>query len=151
MVITLYRQELLGDLRKKSHEEVSNIVDVEARYRAEAGTEKMDDILRCVEEGVGRRRRRCWRYLRPEYTESTDDVVVSPDEYRIELVLSERRALGKAEPLAKVMHSFVVDYALSKFYSDVAQQELSNKHSLLAEDDGREIDELLYTKVPPRI
>lgn len=151
MVITLYRQELIGDLRKKSHGEVSNIVDVEARYRAEAGAEKMDDILRCVEEGVGRLRRCCLRYLKPGYTEQVDDVVVSPDEYRIELVLSERRALGKAEPLKTTMHAFVVEYALSKFYSDVAQQELSNKHSLLALDEERVLTELLYTKLPPRL
>lgn len=151
MVITLYKQELLNDLRTKSHYEVANIPDVEARYRAEAGTEKMEDVLRCIEEGVSRLRHRCWRYLSEELSGAADDALFSPQEYRIGLTLSERRAVGKEKPFTEAMHTFVVEYALSKFYSDVAQQELSNKHSVLAMEAGDRIDNLLYTKLPPRI
>ncbi|MBR5660599.1 MAG: hypothetical protein IKW99_03520 [Bacteroidales bacterium] len=47
------------------------------------------------------------------------------------------------------MSSLVVHYALSRFYSNVSQPDLSNKHSLMAIDAGNEIDNLLYSKLPP--
>lgn len=151
MVITLYSQEILNDLRSKSHYEVANITDVEARYRVEAGGEKMDEIVRCINEGVARLRHRCWRFLKDDWKETSDNVVTLPDAFTIELVLTERRAVGKAEPLTEAMHTLVVEYALSKFYSDMAQQDLSNKHGLLAVDAGNRIEELLYSKLPPRL
>lgn len=152
MVITLYKQEILNDLRTKSHYEVSNLIlDAEARYRVEAGAEKQEDILRCIDEGHSRLLHRCWRYLSEVLVEEGDNVLYSPQEYRVSLVLSERRAVGKEKPLSEAMHTFVVEYALSKFYSDVSQQELSNKHSVLAMEAGDRIDNLLYTKLPPRV
>lgn len=151
MVITLYKQELLNDIREKSHLEVANIPDAEARYRAEAGTEKVEDIYRCVWEALSRLYHRCWRFLNDDFSKRADNVAWLPDEIQVELVLSERRAIGKANPLKAAMHSFVVEYSLSKFYSDVAQQELSNKHSVLALEAGDRIDNLLFTKLPPRV
>lgn len=151
MVIELYTQELLNDIRTKSHQEVAGIEDVEARYRAEAGSEKMGDICRCLGEGVGKLRHRCIRFLREEITEVSDNLTTLPEKIVVDLALSERRAIGKGEPLRMAMHSLVVEYTLSKFYSDVSQMELSNKHSAQALDADRQIDELLYSKVPPRV
>ena len=150
MVIELYTQEILDDIRMKSHQEVAAIEDVEARYRAEAGTEKMEDITRCLGEGVGALRHRCIRFLKEEITEISDNLSSLPEKVTLDLSLSERRAIGKSEPLTKAAHSLVVEYALSKFYSDVSQMELSNKHSALALIAGNEIDDLLYSKLPPR-
>jgi hypothetical protein len=150
MVIELYTQELLNDIRTKSHQEVAGIEDVEARYRAEAGSEKIEDITRCLGEGLGAVRHRCIRFLKEEITEHSDNLSYLPEKVTFDLALSERRAIGKNEPLTRAMHSLVVEYALSKFYSDVSQMELSNKHSALAINAGNEIDDLLYTKLPPR-
>lgn len=151
MVIKLYTQELLKDIRTKSHQEVAGIEDVEARYRAEAGSEKMEDIVRCVGEGIGKLRHRCIRFLREEITEISDNLSALPDEIIVDLSLSERRAIGKSDPLKTAMHSLIVEYSLAKFYSDVNQIDLSNKHSAQALDADRQIDELLYSKVPPRV
>jgi len=150
MVIELYTQELLNDLRMKSHQEVSGIEDVEARYRVEAGSEKLEDITRCLGEGIGALRHRCIRFMKEEITEISDNTSSLPDKIVFDLSLSERRAIGKSEPLTKAMHTLVVEYSLSKFYSDVNQMELSNKHSALALGAGATIDDLLYTKMPPR-
>ena len=152
MVITLYTAELINDLRTKSHYEASNFIpDVEARYRAEAGAEKREDLSRCISEGFDRLRHRCWRFLKDEYIQQADNTISLPDQVDIELTLTERRAVNKALPLKEAFHTFVIEYALSKFYSDVHVPDLSNKHSLLAIDAGNRIDELLFTKLPPRV
>ena len=53
MLIVLSVEELMRDIKKKSHREVEErIADVEARYRAEAGTEKEDEITRCMGEAA---------------------------------------------------------------------------------------------------
>jgi len=150
MVIELYTQEILNDLRSKSHYEVSQITDAEARYKVEAGSEKMDEVTRCISEAASRLHGRCRRFLKEFLSRNMDNTVFFPDKYVVNLVLSERRGLNK-ESIAEAMHTFLVEYALSKFYVSMSQQELSNKHSLLAVDAGNLIDELLYTKLPPRV
>lgn len=150
MVIELHKQEILNDLRSKSHYEVSQIDDAEARYKVEAGTEKMDEVNRCISEAASRLNGRCRRFLRDYQPSYVVDAVFSPDSFVIDLAISERRAINK-ESIAEAMHTFVVEYALSKFYVSMSQQELSNKHSLLAVDAGNLIDELLYTKLPPLV
>ena len=151
MVIELYSQEIWNDIRSKSHYEVANVTDAETRYRIEAGSEKKDEIIRCINEGVSRLYHRCWRYLKEDWKEYADNTTSLPDVFPVELVLAERRAIGKAEPLKEAMHTFVVEYALSKFYSDMAMQDISNKHSMLALDAEKRIEDLLYKKLPPRI
>lgn len=152
MVITLYEQELYNDFRSKSHYEVAEITDAEARYRAEAGTEKQGEIVRCIRDGIAQARHRCLRFLDETITPEADDSYATDDvEYVFSFPVSERRAIGKAEPLAAALHNFVVHYAMSKFYSSVSQMELSNKHSLQAVENGTDIDRLLYTKQPPRV
>lgn len=151
MVITLYVSNIISQMRAISHREVSAIDDAEARYRAEAGTEKMDDIRHCVDDAYKRLLGRCSRFLKDSYTTATSDNIGIPESYVIELSLSERRAINKADPLEEAMHNFVVEYALSKFYSNVSQGDLSNKHSLAALDAGNNLETLLYTKQPPRV
>lgn len=151
MVIELYDDVLVKDMKTKSHYEVSEIPDAEARYRAEAGTEKEGEIHKCINEGASRLMHRCLRFLRNYYVDKRDNEEDPKTAYTYDFVLSERRSLGKAEPLAEAMNTFVVEYALSKFYATVSQGDLSNKHSLLAVDAGNRIDELLYYKLPPRV
>lgn len=148
MVIELHTQEIVKDLRAKSHYDVAQIADVEARYRAEAGTEKRDEVIRCIAEGLSRLQHRCRRFLGESLPVAIDNTVNLPETLLLDLAVSERRAVNK-EPLSQAMHVFVVEYALSKFYTDMALQELSNKHSILAVDAGNLIDEMLYSKLPP--
>ena len=150
MVITLYSNEIKNSLLLTSHREVSVIEDAEARYRVEAGTEKLEEIYRCIWEAFARLSARCSRWLSAHYESTRDNVMDVPDKFTFDFVLSERRAINH-DSLIEPMHTFMVEYALSKFYSMVSQGELSNKHSLLALDAGNLIDQILYTKQPPRV
>ena len=150
MLITLSVEEILKDIKKKSHREVEErIPDVEARYRAEAGTEKEDEITRCMVEAASALSHRLHRYLRTWYQDEVDNQLAIPEAFVYDLSLSERRSEGKAQPLADFMHNFVVHLTLSRFYSTVSQQELSNIHSQLALDTAGMLEELIYTKKPP--
>ena len=151
MTIQLYTEPVILEVRQKSHLEVQNIADPEARYNARAGMDKIEEVHRCVSEGFSQLRRRCLRFLHDDYTTYAADVDIDfPESFVYDFDLSERRMIGKAEPLKDAMHSLVVHYALSKFYSTVSQADLSNKNSLLALEAGNQLDELLYTKLPPR-
>lgn len=149
MVIELYTEELRNRLKATSHYEVAEIADPEARYRAEAGSEKDDEINVCLVAAIARLQGRLRQYLKHRYDTSSDNLIGLPDVYSFDLVLSERRAVNKAEALAEAMNTFVVEYALSRFYSTVSQGELSNKHSLLAVDSANLLDDLLHSKLPP--
>ena len=151
MVISLYAEELVKSLRAISHREVAAIEDPDARYRAEAGSEKLPEIYRCIWYAFARLSARCSRWLKATYQHQRDNVMDVPTQFDFEFVLSERRSINTSEPLLNEMHTFMVEYALSKFYSIVNQGELSNKHSLLAIEAGNNIDQILYTKQPPRV
>lgn len=151
MTIELYTTPILNEIRQKSHLEVQDIQDPAQRYNARAGLDKEEEIYRCFIEGMAQARHKCLRFLREQYVESADDAPVYADSTVFEFAFSERRALNKAEPLTSALHSLVVQYALAKFYSTVNQVELSNKHSLLAVEAGNKIDDLLYSKQPPRV
>jgi len=151
MVITLNVEEIVSQLRAISHREVAAIEDPDARYRAEAGSEKLTEIYQCVWEAFARLSARCSRWLKATYQHTRDNVRDVPTAFTFEFVLSERRSINNTEPLMNEMHTFMVEYALSKFYSIVSQGELSNNHSLLAIEAGNNIDQILYTKQPPRV
>lgn len=150
MLITLSVAEIMRDIKKKSHREVEEkIPDVEARYRAEAGTEKEDEITRCMVEAASALSHRMHRYLRTWYQDEVDNQLAIPEAFVYDLSFSERRAEGKAQPLTDYMHNFIVHLTLSRFYSTVSQQELSNIHSQLALDTAGLLDDMIYTKKPP--
>lgn len=149
MILSLSIPVLLKDIKQKSHYEVSNITDAEARYRAQAGTEKEDEIYRSMVEVASSLKHRLRRYLDESYQEEADDQVAIPDSFIYCLSVSDRRADNLLQPLTDAAHNYVVHYTLSKFYSSVSQGELSNKHSKETADAAKTIDELIYTKQPP--
>ena len=150
MTITLYFNDILAAVKAISHSEVEAISDADARYRAEAGGEK-DFLLRdCISSAKSKLKHRCLRFLDNDYTEAAGAEDVEVTYVFVFDMNAGRRANGKADILAKAMHNFIVEYALSKFYSDVSQPDLSNKHSLAAVEIGNSIDEMLYTKLPPQ-
>lgn len=148
MVIELYVSNLYNQIRAISHREVAEIPDVEARYRAEAGSEKQDDINHCIMDAAAKLEGRCARWLQESIINYADNTHSVPQSFYYEFSLSERRAVNK-DSLANAMNNFLLEYALSKFYSIVSQVELSNKHSLLALSEGKTLDEMLFTKHPP--
>lgn len=149
MNVTFYVESIVNKMRSISHWEVQEIADVEARYRAEAGSEKLNELYLCVDDAVGRLRGRTFRWMKYDYKKEMDNMQNIPLLYKFEFMLSERRTLNKIDALEEAMNTFIVEYALSKYYSLVSQTELSNKHSLLAVDSANALDELLYAKRPP--
>jgi len=151
MTIELNIETMLLALRQKSHLEVQDIADVVARDNARAGLDKIDEINRNIKDGIAQVSRRCWRFLKDDramVAVNTDDM---PQTVAFDLRLSERRGTNKAEPLAAAMQSLIIEYALAEFYVTVNHSELSKVHSLAAMDAGNMIEELLYTKKPPRV
>ncbi len=151
MVITLYTENLVLDVRSMSHHETAEIPDVEARYRAEAGSDKLPLIYKGIAEGVAGVRSACARFLKPEYREEADNARETPETYVFDFAISERRAINKAAPLTNAMCRYITHRALSSFYNDVLQGELANKHDALAAKAGDEIVNMIYSKVPPRV
>lgn len=152
MEITLHSKKIKEAILKISHDEVAGIEDADARYRAEAGTEKKYEILNAIREALRRLDKKLARWLVEEYDPNGNNILEElPEAFVYNFNFSERRAIGKTEALTIAMHTFIVEYSLMKFYSNVSQGELSNKHGLLAVDAGNELEELLFTKNPPRL
>lgn len=151
MVIELQAALLLARLKAISHKEVAEIPDVEARYRAEAGTEKESELKQDIGDAAAMLSHRVSRYLKRTYARNLDYVTNWPDAYVYEFEMSERRLANKGEALTVSMANFVLHYALSVFYSNVSQVDLSNKHSLLTQAAETEIEKLIYTKLPPSV
>ncbi len=149
MKIYLDVDELLFDMRNKSHQDTADISDVEARYRVEAGTHKTEELRRCLLEVSSTLTRRVSRYLVDYYRQLADNNLHLPETLVYDFDFSERRMINKAQPLSDAMHAFIVHYALAKYYATVNHTELSNKHSTLTQDASAALDEIIYTKRPP--
>ena len=151
MNITIYTAPIFTEIRQKSHLEVQDIKDVEARDNARAGVTKTEEINRCILEGMGQLERLCLRFLRETIVDETDDGTAMPQSYTFDFNFAERRAANKAEPLVSVMHSFVVQHALAQYYNTVNQVDMAGKHTALAQQYGAQITDMLYHKQPPRV
>ena len=151
MTITLFTSPIFDEVRQKSHLNVQDIKDAESRDNARAGVEHTVELRRCISDGFAQLSRRCLRFLDDDISLVYGDEPSWPESYVYSFAFGERRAINKAEPLTAVMHAFVVQYALSKWYSTVSQSEQSNKYSLEAIESGNQIDALLYHKQAPRV
>lgn len=150
MEIIINIDEILFDIRNKSHEECSAaIADAEARFRAEAGNHKNEELYRSLRSVHAALQRRVVRFLRNSHEKTGANDMYIPTSFVYEFEMSERRAQGKVQALADAMHDYLVHYTLAKFYATVTQGELSNKHSLLTGECEAEIMAILYDKMPP--
>lgn len=151
MTINIDTAPIVLEVRQKSHLNVQDIPDAQARYNGRAGLEKMPEITNCILDAFAQLTRRCTRFLDEVITAEGDDSRVLPQTYTYVFAFAERRAINKLEPMTGVMHDFVVAYALSKWYSTTNKTDLSNQYSLQAIDYGNQLDELLYHKQAPRV
>lgn len=152
MNIGLLTNELLTDIRNKSHEECANTIsDVEARYRTEAGNHKNEEVYRCMLEAASTLSHIVGRYLNDTAGFEADDSANIPDAFVYDLNFSERRMQGKAQAMADAMHSYIVHYTLSRYYITVAAPDLAKTHTELATAAATLVQRLMYTKKPPLI
>lgn len=149
MRIELSKNELLFDIQNKSHSEVSVIADAEARYKVEAGTEKIAEIERDLITAMSTLYTQIGRYLRTNHAPYADNGAGLPDTLIYDFIFSERRLDGKMQPLTDAIHAYLVDCTLGIFYSSVGHVEFQKKHAEQAATDARLVETLIYTKKPP--
>lgn len=151
MTVTIQTSELLFDIRNKSHLEVASIENLDRRYAAEAGTEKTEEILRCIIEAEARIRLMCERFLE-KVTEGeaiSDLPSIVPESYTYQFVSNARRQDCRAEITANTIHSAIVNLALSTFYVSVSQMEMAKTHDALATSRVQLLEKMLFEKLPP--
>ena len=149
MKITLIVEELLKDMRQRSHQDVQGM-EPDVQYRTEAGSDKNEQLKREIVTVSSSLTRMLNRWLAEDYDASADNMPGVAEELVWNLNMSERRMSGKVQPLTDACHDYMVHYVLSRYYKSVNAGELSNTHSLLIADAAKEIEELLYSKKPPR-
>lgn len=149
MAITIKYSEVLFDLQNKNREEVRSIEEPQARYLAEAGSDKIDEVARCIQEAITNVTAMFLRFTSAKENEGASDMLRNPDNVLLEFNVSERRGAGKDEMIADALHSLIVNLSLSKFYSTINQTELMAKRDKLAKSDAAVLNKLLYEKLPP--
>lgn len=150
MTITIIIEELLKDIRERSHLDVQGM-EPDVQYRTEAGSDKNEQLKREIVIVSSALTRMLQRYLTHDDTGTADDTLDGRvgEQLVWNLNVSERRASNLAQPLTDACHDYLVHYALSRYYKSAAADELSNTHSLLTADASNEITALLYSKTPP--
>lgn len=151
MRIEISKNELLFDIRNKSHLEVAGISEADARYRVEAGSEKTDEIERDIITSLAYLDNIDIRYLNVDMTCMAENNAGLPDTIIIDLLFSERRLDGKVQPLTDAIHAFLVDNTLALFYASVSQGDLQTKRAGLAAADATLIENLIFKKKAPYI
>ena len=139
--ITITFDEVLSDLKSINKEEVRSIGDPKARYFAEAGTEKLQDITRCIREAMSQAVSPFARFLTVDFGNGTT--------ITISLTVSDRRIEGKQQAVEDTFHSLIVNHAMSKYYNDVQLPDLATKRASLAAEDVKLLSKLLYEKHAP--
>ena len=154
MDITIYT----SILKERIEEEVSHVADATygeggvSLYDSIVLTEKDQNIVsNAISEAAARLSDLCIRFLENDYEPFGDNETSVPEGYLYSFAISERRALGKKEPLTEAMSSFMIDYVLSDIYSRRGLSELSARYGQMAADAGSRINQMLFTKLPPRV
>ncbi|MBR4404926.1 MAG: hypothetical protein IKW84_08960 [Bacteroidaceae bacterium] len=151
MTITIIIEELLKDIRERSHLDVQGM-EPDMQYRTEAGSDKNEQLKREIVIVSSALTRMLQRYLNVDDTAQADNTLDGRVGQQLvwELDMSDRRASNKAQPLADACHDYLVHYTLARYYKSVNAGELSNTHSLQTADAAGEIEGLLFSKTPPR-
>lgn len=149
MRVILNVQELADDIFAKSHYGTALIENVDQRYEVEAGTEKRDDVARCLTEANAIVVTMCSRFLSCAYTDIASNFLDLPEAFEYDFRASERRFANRSQAFADIMHSLLVNLTLAKYYNDVSHGDLATKHDNLAKGDMAMLERLLYEKTPP--
>lgn len=147
--ITITFNEILFDLQNKNREEVRSISDSQARYFAEAGSEKSYELTRSINEAFSQVSSMYLRFVKNATQLEATDVLNGAEDLMIEFEISERRSKGKIQPITDTLHSLIVNHALTKFYNDIQQPELAAKRAQQTAEDAKLLNKLLFEKLPP--
>jgi len=150
MQVILDIETIIRDIRTKSHLEVQNVADPSARYRVEAGTEKLSEIRRDIAGAVSSLVNDCYRFLDMKGTDGANDDVSKAKKVVLEVMAGPRRLDGKEKALAQKIHEIVVDLAMQKYYVSVSQIDMSKEHQAQAVSGIAELESMLRRKRPPK-
>lgn len=150
MDIKLNIAKIINDVRTKSHFEVSSVQDPSARYRIEAGSEKLGEVKRDLAAAISTLIQECYRFLDAPGIDDADNSLTDAEEVTLVILGGSRRLYGKEKALAQKLHEIAVDLTLYKFYASVSQSDLSKQHSSLATTGIAELQSMLRQKRPPK-
>lgn len=152
VTVNISRASVLADMKVKVHAETASIADDKARYLAELGTEKTEEANQCITDAameVASQMRRLLTFV--SGTETATDGYETTGTMTYTLSVSVRKARGLAQYLAKAIHAYIVDSALSKYYVSVNHADLATPHSAAIAAQRGYIEALCYTKVEPSL
>ncbi len=150
MDIKLNIGEIIKDVRKKNYQEVATVQDPTARYKIEAGTEKLGEIKRDLAGAISTLVQECYRFLDAPGIDDADNSLTDAEELTIVIIGGARRLYGKEKALAQKLHEIAVDLTLHKFYASVSQADLSKQHTSLAATGIAQLEAMLRQKRPPQ-
>ena len=150
VTVNITRASVLADMKVKSHAEVAHIQDDKQRYLAELGTEKEQEAHQCITDAASD----VAAFIRPllvftSGTETATDAYDTTAAITYTLSVTARKAPGMADALAKTIHAYIVDAALSKFYGSVAQGDLAEIHRVRLASELADINNIIYRRSKP--
>jgi hypothetical protein len=150
VTINITRANLIADMRVKSHAEVSVLPDPQERFRAELGTEKLQEANQCITDAATE----IHSVLRTFLTgfsgaETATDSYDTTATISYTFSVTERKAPGLADTLTKAIHAYIVDSALEKYYSSVSRVDFAERHRAQLPSEITVINNLLYRRKNP--
>lgn len=132
----------------------SNIIaDVGSRFLQELKSSDpippKGTLIQSLNESRGRLAVIVSRWLDADYKESANDNLSEATEIVYDLRLTVRRSGAKAQAIADLMHSYLVNATLAKCYYIMAQGELAKLHNDQSIADAQAINQLINSKIPP--
>ena len=156
MNISISSKELLFNIKNKSHQELAVLIpDPEQRYPQEAGSDKEEDIKRCITEayaeavGITSRFERDVVPMDEAYAGARSSGIVLPEHFMFYVETSERRIQSEEQALADLLLSFLTNRSLSRYYANAGRNDLAEKDNANAVADKDSILKILYRKRRP--
>ena len=134
---------------------ISNLSeDIGAKFLQEMGTKEpippKGTLIQGLNEANARLTAVLGRFIELNYQEYADDSLAIGDRYVYKLLLSSRRASGKVQSIADLMHSFL-NSVLSKVYTISSHTEVAQLHEQMSIADAKAITQMLHSKIPPTL
>lgn len=158
ITILISSEEVIYDIKSKTHTELAvSVQDETQRYKIEAGTEKLDEVKRCVQQAYSEATSALVRWL--DNTGSADNVtstydnsaVVLPANLMFRFRWTERRYRDKQDPMTSLLFSLIVNLAMVRFYTSMQAEGLAKVRASQAQSDLSQIQALVYYKGEPVI
>ena len=149
MTIQLDKTTLIQEFNQKSHFASRGIADIEQRLNNRSGDEEQQEAERCILTALYSARGFLSKWLADDSDVITDDGLGEEGHYTLELLLSTRRAEGKAKALTMLIHSYVVATALYHFYTTMGYADAAKRFIEEAQASKKEIITLIHSKTPP--